>query len=230
MKNNLRKIISYLLIITGFSLFFINVANAEECHTVYGGGEVCETGDLSIDKKVYNPKTGEYWDNIDSSDYTFGPGEEVKFSLRIKNISDIKVDSANINDDFDRLDDYMVYVSSEKGDYRAEVTDYKVKFGFGGLEPGEEATVYFVARFKDEGDLPAGTTCLTNIAHAYSHIDATSDSDYASFCVKTENGKIVTKTTPDTGFDLTTVLSIEALIFAGLGLGSWKKAKSILKK
>ncbi len=228
--TNMKKIVSYLLIVTGFFLFFANLANAKECRTVYGGGEVCETGDLSLDKKVFNPKANEYWDNIDSKDYVFAPGEEVKFSLRIKNISNIKVDSASINDDFDRLDDYMVYVSSDKGDYRAAVTDYKVKFAFGGLNPGEEVTVYFVSRFKNAGELPVGTTCITNAAHAYSHIDAASDSDYASFCVKTENGKIVTKTTPSTGLDLSNILVLEALAFAGIGSIAWAKAKSLAKK
>lgn len=229
MKINLRKIVSYLLIVAGFAIYFTSSVSAKECHTVYGGGEVCETGDLSLDKKVYNPKAGAYWDNIDSNDYTFAPGEEVKFSLRIKNVSDVRVDSARINDDFDRLDDYMVYVSSDKGDYRAEVTDYKVKFDFGGLEPDEEATVYFVARFKDAGELPVGTNCFTNAAHAYSHVDDVSDSDYASFCVATESGKIVSKSTPSTGFDLTTTLVVEALAFAGLGSIAWKKARAIVK-
>lgn len=230
MKTNMKKIVSYLLIVTGFFLFFANLANAKECRTVYGGGEVCETGDLSLDKKVFNPSANEYWDNIDSETYVFAPGEEVKFSLRIKNISNIKVDSASINDDFDRLDDYMVYVSSDKGDYRAAVTDYKVKFAFGGLNPGEEVTVYFVARFKAEGELSVGLTCLTNAAHAYSHPDNASDSDFASFCVKTENGKIVTKATPATGFDLSNVLVLEALAFASMGALALRKAKLVVKK
>ncbi len=226
--TKMKKIISYLLIVTGFFLFFTNLASAKECHTVYGGGEVCETGDLSLDKKVFNPKADAYWDNIDAKDYIFAPGEEVKFKLRVKNISDIKVDSVRINDDFDRLDDYMIYVSSDKGDYRAEATDNKIKFGLGGLDPDESVTVYFIARFKNAGELPVGTTCLTNAAHVYSHSDDVSDSDYASFCVATESGKIVSKSTPATGFDLSTILVFEALAFAGLGSIAWRKARAIV--
>ena len=228
-KTNMKKIISYLLIVTGFFLFFTNLASAKECHTVYGGGEVCETGDLSLNKQVFNPEANQYWDNIDAGDYTFAPGEEVKFKLRVKNISDIKVDSVRINDDFDRLDDYMIYVSSDKGDYRAEATDNKIKFGLGGLDPDESVTVYFVARFKAESELPVGTTCITNAAHAYSHSDDVSDSDYATFCVKADHGKIITKSTPATGFDLSTILALEALAFVGLGALALKKAKSITK-
>jgi hypothetical protein len=230
MKMNLKKTISYLLIAAGFLVYFINLAQAAECHTVYGGGEVCETGDLSLDKKVYNPEAKAYWDNIAASDYTFSVGEEVKFSLRVKNISDVKVDSVRINDDFDRLDEYMVFVSSERGDYRAAVTDHKVKFELGGLNPDEEVTVYFIARFKAEGELPAGTTCLTNAAHAYSHPDNVSDSDYAEFCVKTEAGKIITTKTPDTGLDLQSILLLQGAGFVTLSAYAIRRARKMLGK
>jgi len=224
---NLHKIISYLFIVSALVLLFTKSVSAEECHTVYGGGEVCESGELSLDKKVYNPETEEYWDNIDSEDYSFAPDEEVKFSLRVKNISDVRVDNVRINDDFDRLDDYLVYVSSEDGDYRAEVTDYKVKFAFGGLNPDEEATVYFVSKVKAADLIPVGTTCITNAAHAYSHEDSISDSDYASFCIATESGKIVTGSTPDTGFNLSLVFALEALTFFAIGLIALAKAKEL---
>lgn len=226
---NLKKTLSVLILLAGLVLLFTSRVDAKECHSVYGGGEVCETGDLSIDKKVFNPEKNEYWDNISAEDYSFAPGEEVKFSLRIKNISDVRVDSVRINDDFDRLDDYMVYVSSERGDYRAEVTDHKVKFELGGLNPDEEVTVYFIARFKNEDQLPVGTTCLTNAAHVYSHQDNVSDSDYANFCVEAKTGKVITKKSPDTGLDLSTILGLEAAALAGVGLFAAKKASKLAK-
>jgi len=225
----MKKIISYLLIATGFLLFFANLASAKECRTVYGGGEVCETGSISLDKKVFNPKAEQYWDNIAASSYAFSPEEEVKFSLRIKNISDIKVDSVRLDDDFARLIDYMVYVSSDKGDYEVEVKDNVIKFKFGDLDGKEELTVYFTARFKDVGELPVGTTCITNVARAYSDEDNLSDTDYASFCVKTDEAKIVTEVTPDTGFDLSTILALEAMALAGLGAFALTKSKKISK-
>ena len=228
-KFNLKKAISLLMIISGLVLLLTKPASARECHTVYGGGEVCESGELSIDKKVYNPEEGEYWDNIDSEDYTFAPDEEVKFSLKVKNISDVRVDNVRINDDFDRLDDYMIYVSSDKGDYRAEVTDYKVKFAFGGLNPDEEVTVYFISKVKAADLIPVGTTCLTNAAHAYSHEDSISDSDYASFCIATDSGKIITGSTPDTGINLSVVFGLEALFFLSLGIFALNKANKMSK-
>ena len=225
----MKKLISYLLIVTGFLLLAINIANAKECHTVYGGGEVCETGDITLDKKVFNPEANEYWDNIAASSYSFLPDQEVQFSLHIKNISDIKIDEVRLDDDFARLFDYMTFVSSDNGDYRGEATENQIKFEFDNLEAGEAVTVYFTARLKAEGELPIGTTCITNFAKVYSYEDVTSDTNYASFCVKTDEGKIITEETPDTGFDLTNLLALEAMALAGLGAFALTKAKKISK-
>lgn len=225
----MKKIISYLLIVTGLFLLAVNIANAKECHTVYGGGEVCETGDITLDKKVFNPKADEYWDNIAASSYTFSPDQEVKFSLHIKNISDVRIDKVRLDDDFARLFDYMVYVTSDQGDYRGEATENQIKFEFDGLDPDEALTVYFTARFKAEGELPVGTTCITNFAKVYSYEDETSDTDYASFCVKSDEAKIITEEAPETGFDLSTILALEAAVLVGLGAFALTKAKKISK-
>ncbi|NMA29733.1 MAG: hypothetical protein GX943_01560, partial [Candidatus Pacebacteria bacterium] len=196
----MKKIISYLLIATGLFLFAVNVVNARECHTVYGGGEVCENGDLTLDKKVFNPEANEYWDNIAADSYTFSPEQEVKFSLRIKNITDVETDGVRLVDDFARLVDYMFYLAADGKEYPVDFRDNELKFIFDDVDADEEITVYFTARFKGQDELPVGTTCITNKAKVYSREDDVSDSDYASFCVKTDEGKIITEKTPDTGF------------------------------
>jgi len=225
----MKKIISCLLIVIGLFLLAINVANAKECHTVYGGGEVCETGDLSLDKKVFNPEANEYWDNIAASSYSFSPEQEVKFRLRIKNISDVKTNGVRLVDDFARLVDYMFYLGADGKEYPVEFKDNELKFIFDDVDADEEITVYFTARFKGQDELPVGTTCITNEAKVYSREDDVSDSDYASFCVKSDEAKIITKAAPETGFDLSTILILEATVLAGLGAFSLTKAKKIGK-
>lgn len=225
----MKKIISYLLIATGLFLLAVNVVNARECHTVYGGGEVCENGDLTLDKKVFNPEANEYWDNIAADSYTFSPLQEVKFSLRIKNITDVETDGVRLVDDFARLVDYMFYLAADGKEYPVDFRDNELKFIFDDVDADEEITVYFTARFKGQDELPVGTTCITNKAKVYSREDDVSDSDYASFCVKTDEGKIITEKTPDTGFDLSTILAIEAVALAGLGAFALSKAKKISK-
>ena len=228
-KFNLKKAISWLMIVSGLVLLFTKPASAEECHTVYGGGEVCETGELSLDKKVLNPETGEYWDNIGSQEYTFSPNEEITFKLKVKNISDVEVDNVHINDYFAELEDYLIYVSSEEGDYRPVENDGKIKFDLGDLDEDETITVYFTSKVKAADEIPVGTTCLTNKAKAYSHVDDWSDTDYASFCIATDSGKIITDSTPDTGVNLSLVFGLEALFFLSLGVFALNKAKKMSK-
>ncbi|MFA6814586.1 MAG: hypothetical protein WCR60_03510 [Patescibacteria group bacterium] len=225
----MKKIISYLLIAAGLLLLAVNFANARECYTIYGGGEVCENGDISLDKKVFNPEANEYWDNIAASSYTFAPEQEVKFRLRIKNTADVEVDGVRLKDDFARLIDYMVYIGADGKEYPVEFKDNVLKFDFDDVAADEEITVYFNAHFKGGSDLPVGTTCITNKAEAYSREDDVSDSDYASFCVKTDEAKIITEKTPDTGFDLSSILALEAITLAGLGAFALTKAKRISK-
>ncbi len=225
----MKKIISSLLLATAFLLVTFNVASARDCHTVYGGGEVCENGDLSLDKKIFNPKANEYWDNIAASSYTFAPEQEVKFRLRIKNVSDVKTNKVRLIDDFARLVDYMFYLGADGKEYPVEFKDNELKFIIDTVDPDEEITVYFTARFKGKNELPAGTTCITNKAKVYSRPDDVSDSDYASFCVKSDGAAIITESTPDTGFDLSTVLILEAVALAGVGAFALGKSKKFSK-
>ena len=109
------------------------------------------------------------------------------------------------------------------------MTDNTIKFIIGDLDSQEELTVYFIARFRAASELPVGTTCLTNVARAYSDEDNLSDTDYASFCVVKDGTEIITEVTPDTGFDLTTILVIQALALAGLGIFALNKSKRITK-
>lgn len=39
---NLKKTLSVLLLLAGLVLLFTSRVDAKECHSVYGGGEVCE--------------------------------------------------------------------------------------------------------------------------------------------------------------------------------------------
>ena len=186
-------------------------------------------GELTLDKEVWNPEAAEYWDNIASGDYSFAPNEEIIFKLEVKNISDVEVDNVHINDYFAELEDYLIYVSSEEGDYRLIENDGEIKFDLGDLDEDETQTVYFKAKVKSANEIPVGTTCLTNRAKAYSHQDDWSDSDYANFCIATDSGKIITDSTPDTGINLSLVFGLEALFFLSLGVFALNKAKKMSK-
>lgn len=228
-KTWLKRIFSLFLIIAGLFLLTQTV-DARECHSVYGGGEICENGDLSLDKKVFNPKANEYWDNIANSSYTFSPGEEIKFSLRVKNISDTEVTEAKLKDAFYNLSEYLEIISiSNDGVWPSDETENMIRWSFGNLAEDEEVTVYFTAKVKAAEQIPAGTTCLTNTATAYSHVDDESNSDSASFCIAKPSGEILGESSPETGFDPSWALFFEGVALVGLAGLALSKARTIKK-
>lgn len=214
--NKIKTILTSLALI--FGLIMPNIAMARECHTVYGGGEVCENGDLSLDKEIWNPEEDEYWDNVDSSDYIFPAGAELKFRIKIKNIDDVTVTSSKIKD---YLPSYVEYVSASVGndDVSYDVDDDMIKYNTGSLGDNETKIVYLIARVKDSNEIPEGITCLKNKAVGYSDDDDESDTDYASFCIgKESSGTVLGTTAPDTGSN-SLILWGEMVGFVSLGAG-----------
>jgi uncharacterized repeat protein (TIGR01451 family) len=226
MKHITNKLVTIIGIV--MTLNSLNAANAlaKECRSVYGGGEVCDKGSIDVDKKVWNPEKNEYWDNIDSSDYTFKPGDEVKFEIKTKNVTDIKLNDITIRD---IMPDYLEYVSSsDEGKFYQPKT---VEFKPGDLDDQKTVTRSVTVRVKNSKDVPVGTTCLTNKAEAYASTDDSSDSDTATFCVKNGEGekRVLGVTYPETGPSLPMALALEVIGFATLGGSYLITAKKLSK-
>lgn len=202
-------------LIVSFLLFFIlvNPVMARSCHTVYGGGEVCESCNLIVDKEIWNPTKNEYWDNIDSSYYTFKAGEEIKFKIMIKNTSDIKVNNVEIKE---YLPSYLDYVSASIAEdghsYEWRSNERYVLYFMGSLDPDQTKTAYVTVRVKGENDIPVGISTLTNKAYGYSSNEC-SDTNYANFAIKREGkGTVLGTTSPETGNN-NLILMIEGMGF-----------------
>ncbi len=218
----MKKIFEFLSASLLMLFLAVSPIKARECHSVYGGGEVCEYGEISLDKEVWNPEENEYWDNIDSNDYTFAPNQEVKFRIKIKNTDDeIKVSDSKIKD---FLPDYLDFVSAEAGSDETDwdSDDREIKYYTGSLEEDETETVYLTVKVKSSGEIPEGVTCLKNKATGYSNQDDESDSDYASFCISRDGkSKVLGTTYPTTGSNANLILGLEGLGFLSLGTGYW---------
>jgi uncharacterized repeat protein (TIGR01451 family) len=210
--KNIKSIIAGILL----SLVVASPAIAEECHTVYGGGEVCETCNINVDKEIWNPSENGYWDNIDSSDYTFESGEEVKFKIVVKNTSDINVNNIEIKDYLPEYVDYVsTYISEDNHEYEWKSPERYVLYFMGSLDPDQSKTAYLTIRVKDEEDIPVGTTTLTNKVRAYSE-DECSDTNYANFAISREGkGTVLGVTSPDTGNN-GLILTLELIGFVGM--------------
>jgi hypothetical protein len=82
----MKKIFEFLSASLLMLFLAVSPIKARECHSVYGGGEVCEYGEISLDKEVWNPKKMNIG-IIDSNDYTLLL-PKLNLELKIKNTDD----------------------------------------------------------------------------------------------------------------------------------------------
>lgn len=170
-----------------------------ECHTQYGGGEVCEDKDakLKVDKKIYNPKSGDWENNISRKDgsypYVFEDEETIKFKIVVENTGEVEIRDIRLTDVMPSIIEYKSGDGDEDGD--------KVKFDKFDLEPGEEKSFEFKAKVEWNGIKPKDDDyiCVSNVAKAKGERkdngDDESNADYANFCVEV-NGKVLGKESP----------------------------------
>jgi len=212
------------ILFTGIATLLLTLTStnvmAKECHSVYGGGEVCEYGDLSIDKQVLNPDKGEYWDNIDSSDYVFGPDQEITFKIRVKNISDVRLDNVLVRD---YMTNYLKFVRANNANWLSD--QGKAEWGIGDLEPGESQTVYITFKTFTKDNLPSEITCETNTADVEKD-NGNRKSDSSSFCISKTTTKplVLGAKMPDTGVDMPTMIALELIVLGGIGMAYVVKA------
>lgn len=172
------------------------VQAAVRCETQYGGGETCvRTGELQIDKEVWDPGQGTYVDNLGVTSYRFAPGEEVVFKLKIKNVGDSKFDKVYVTD---TLPSFLQLTS---GDLSFEISD---------LDPGETVEREIKTKVVSDNRFDKTTICDVNTAEVKR--DNESDKDTSQICV---SKKVLGLTTiPKAGFDYKEMIAV----LLGMGL------------
>ncbi len=195
----------FLSLISGVALLFCvtKPVLADYCTTQYGN-QTCRPSDLLINKEVQNPVTGNFVDNLSSSDPTFAPGSNVTFLLTIQNVSGQTFDPVVVND---VLPSYLTFVSGP-GTYNS--TNNTLTFTLNNLIAGETRNYQITTKV-----LPTSISfvCVNNYAEARDDIVGRFNSDTAQFCIRTTNVLSAT-TLPVAGNNDLLLL----LPFAGVGL------------
>lgn len=202
-----------------------NAAGQSNCHTIYGGGEVCSNRiKFSIDKKVLVPnKPGSFVDNLGTNDVKFQPGQQVTFKISVTNTGDRKIDRLDVQD---TLPSYITFVSGV-GTYDKNTN--MLSYTISNLEKGATNEQTFVGVIAGADKLPQNqsTVCLTNHAQATDN-NGIIAKDSAGLCV--EKGVIERKPTPqvyesvpvkkipETGPEALTLLALVPAGLAGLVL------------
>lgn len=170
------------------------------CETQYGGSQVCvETGQLQLNKKIWDPQKQAFTDNLGITSYKFAPGEEITFQITIKNVGGERIENINFRDSLPSL------ITLADGQLEKEI---------GGLDPDKTTETIIKAKVLDSEKLPADkqVICQLNSAEAWS--DSESDQDTSQFCIQKE--KVKAATLPPTGPKETFMISLLAFLSLGI--------------
>lgn len=196
-----RKILIFLPII--FTLFSLNqpVWAAVRCEKQYAG-EVCiRTGELQINKVVWDPQNQRFVDNLDVTDHKFSPGEEVVFQLRIKNVGDAALERVEVKDTLP----FFLFLTS--GSLSFEVTD---------LTPGETEEREIKARVVSAESLPNNQSIFCDVNVAEARAGELRDRDTAKVCVTKK--VLAVKVLPPTGFQNLSLFLVLAIVTGAAGI------------
>lgn len=151
--------ISFLSFVSAFLPVFASVT----CTTQYGGGQTCvSTGQLLVNKKVFNPEISQMVDNLTVNDHQFKMGDEVIFSVDVKNVGDYTLNNVTFSD---TLPSFLTWTSGE------------LNTTINSLTPGQIRTFTIKAKVNSNG-----TGCAVNTA--YASASGISDQDTSQVCIK----------------------------------------------
>lgn len=194
MKKILVVIIIFTLVLLSQSKSYASV----HCEAQYGGGQNCvKTGEILIDKKVWNPDNNSFVDNLFLSDHVFHQGNLVTFQISVKNTGDARFDRITVTD-------------SLPGEL--SLSSGSLNYDIFNLDPGQTDTRQFSAKVVSD----AVQTCPTNTATAKDANSDESDTDSSKFCL--ENKVLGVTSLPPTGPSNWQVLLIFGLTIGGIGL------------
>lgn len=208
-RAEIRSIkIQYWLILTsllfGFLFLVKPVSAAVRCETQYGGTQVCvTTGQLQINKEVFDPQNQKYVDNLGINDYKFSPGELISFKLSIKNVGDATLGNVAVTD------------TPQAG--FLDLATGALNFNLTNLAPGETRQQELKLRVVDESKLPQNNIiCIINAAEA--NADNSHDRDTAQICL--ERKALGVTSTPEVVTSVP-VPEVKKLPSTGLPAAAW---------
>lgn len=173
----IKKYLTLLLLValaTFAGSFVTPVLAAVTCTTQYGGGQTCATtGQLLINKKVFDPDLKTF---VDNSTHRFSLGQEVTFTIETKNVGDATLNNITVTD---TLPVFLTWVS---GDSLVSIID--------SLAPGQSITKTIKAKVNSNG-----IVCDPNMVVASGN--GMSDQDSAQVCIAGPVPPVMPKAGPE---------------------------------
>lgn len=163
------------------------------CPPVYGGGTICQDTNILVDKKVKDPVSGNFVNNIDMSQTPFAPGDHVFFRIGVTNISNSTLKNITV---MDNLPQFLTVVQTP-GTY--DGAQRRISITLDSLKANETKSydIELVISPLDALNGTGTTFCLSN--QAVAKIDTHVSNDTAQICVQktlltTKGGLVITPT------------------------------------
>ena len=220
----MRKIL-YIFLSLGVFLIIPDKTLADvSCQPIYGGGQTCtSSNNISIDKKVLNPKDNKMVDNLGINDPKYQPGFIVTFQIKVTNTGNGDFAKVNMKDIFPQ------YISYSNGPGNYDANTKILTFSLDNLKVNASKTFTIMGKVMDEKDIPFnnGSICVMNQAFVTTNTNQTAQ-DNTQFCIEKKNGFPVmaastpTKT-PATGPESLALFSLIPTAITGWALRKYSR-------
>lgn len=162
---------------------------------------------LVIEKKILNPQNNQFVNSLNLDQHVFLPDQDITFRISVTNNTSGELKNLSVTD---KLPDVLKFVSTSFGSFDANSNILTLTID--SLKVGETKTFELKGKVKPSEQLPASSTCQTNLAKVMVNnlvCEATS-----SFCSQRKVME-VTKEIPVTGpADTAGFLVLSALTLA----------------
>lgn len=212
----MQKLLSLTILISGLLIGLLFLGSSVKadgtnpaCPSIYGAA--CPAGQLSVNKKVQHPRTGEFVDLINSGDITFTPSQEVNFRVEVKNTGSAAMSNIGASD---KLPDFVNFVS---GPGSFNKNNNTLTWTVDNLNSGESKFFQIKAQVKSQNELKGfDITCVTNFVSVTK--DQQTAADNALFCIQNQIPKVeAIQNLPKTG-PPAIILALGSLLPLGLFL------------
>ncbi len=161
---------------------------------------------IMIDKKVGMPSNTKggtvmaYYDNIPAQTYSFSPLQDVTYSIKVKNTSGVALTGVVVKD----FGPTHTYLKGVTGTLDEDTNTLTIQAG--DFAVNEEKTFTVHAKIKPASQVPTGTSCVINKAHAST--DGVSAEDTSSICINNGSASSIPTTGPEHGIALMGLASV----------------------
>ncbi len=201
-------------------IFVIPTYASGSCQPIYGGGQTCTSGAISIEKDVVNPASNNDVHDLGINDPRFHPGDIVTFHITLRNTGTASIDSATL------IDTLPNFVTFNQGPGQFDSNAKTLTFSTTNIAPNQSQIFTVTAKVVGGNQLPNNNLCVINQVKVTTSDNQTAQ-DSSQFCMTNNVAASPSpmSITPATGPEALSLISLFPTAIAGFMLRKYTKIK-----